>query len=200
MSRLSPRSRNRDRIFASVSSIEQIDADNESTQNRMWKTKTAYNAPNDPFFYSSDVTFGRVLVNVRYWIPWETCETLFPFFFTMPPKQIQLQVSTSSFYVSISLLNVQSALNSQEQWDDYMASSGLQGKQTVTSENSTSTHFLSVVDVYSTWCGPCKAVLGLFRRIKNELGDDLLKFATVSRENAKTSVFTVKKGRSGRDR
>ncbi|XP_065844765.1 thioredoxin domain-containing protein 6-like [Oscarella lobularis] len=145
MSRLSPRSRNRDRIFASVSSIEQIDADNESTQNRMWKTKTAYNAPNDPFFYSSDVTFGRVLVNVRYWIPWETCETLFPFFFTMPPKQIQLQ----------------SALNSQEQWDDYMASSGLQ-----------------VVDVYSTWCGPCKAVLGLFRRIKNELGDDLLKFAT----------------------
>ena len=36
-----------------------------------------------------------------------------------------------------------------------------------------------VVDVYSRWCGPCKAVTGLFRRIKNELGDDLLKFAIV---------------------
>jgi thiol-disulfide isomerase/thioredoxin len=36
-----------------------------------------------------------------------------------------------------------------------------------------------VVDVYSGWCGPCKAVQGLFRRVKNELGDDLLRFATV---------------------
>ena len=38
----------------------------------------------------------------------------------------------------------------------------------------------AVIDVYSGWCGPCKAVLGLFRRVKNELGDELLKFATVS--------------------
>ena len=34
-----------------------------------------------------------------------------------------------------------------------------------------------MIDVYSAWCGPCKAVLSLFRRIKNELGDDLLRFA-----------------------
>lgn len=40
-------------------------------------------------------------------------------------------------------------------------------------------HPTSVVDVYAKWCGPCKAVTGLFRRIKNELGDDLLKFAIV---------------------
>ena len=40
-------------------------------------------------------------------------------------------------------------------------------------------HLCPVVDVYSRWCGPCKAVTGLFRRIKNELGDDLLKFAIV---------------------
>lgn len=33
--------------------------------------------------------------------------------------------------------------------------------------------------MYSGWCGPCKAVQGLFRRVKNELGDDLLKFAVV---------------------
>ena len=36
-----------------------------------------------------------------------------------------------------------------------------------------------VVDIYSGWCGPCKAVISLFRRVKNELGDDLLKFAIV---------------------
>lgn len=40
-------------------------------------------------------------------------------------------------------------------------------------------HPVLVIDVYSKWCGPCKAVIGLFRRIKNELGDELLKFAIV---------------------
>ena len=40
-----------------------------------------------------------------------------------------------------------------------------------------SASFPTVVDVYSEWCGPCKAVLSLFRRIKNEIGDDLLRFA-----------------------
>uniref|UniRef100_UPI00398E7C5E thioredoxin domain-containing protein 6 n=1 Tax=Pristiophorus japonicus TaxID=55135 RepID=UPI00398E7C5E len=36
---------------------------------------------------------------------------------------------------------------------------------------------LIVVDVYQAWCGPCKAVISLFRKIKNELGDDRLHFA-----------------------
>jgi len=39
---------------------------------------------------------------------------------------------------------------------------------------------LAVVDVYQQWCGPCRAVVSLLRKIKNELGDDLLHFATVS--------------------
>ena len=39
---------------------------------------------------------------------------------------------------------------------------------------------LSVVDIYQEWCGPCKAMVSGFRRLKNELGDDLLKFAVVS--------------------
>ena len=42
------------------------------------------------------------------------------------------------------------------------------------------TFLLSVVDAYSAWCGPCKAIVSSFKRIKNELGDDLLVFATVS--------------------
>lgn len=41
---------------------------------------------------------------------------------------------------------------------------------------------LLVVDVYQMWCGPCRAVVSLLRKIKNELGDDLLHFATVSPE------------------
>ncbi|XP_062987606.1 thioredoxin domain-containing protein 6 [Elgaria multicarinata webbii] len=36
---------------------------------------------------------------------------------------------------------------------------------------------LIVIDVYQGWCGPCKAVVNLFRKIRNELGDDLLHFA-----------------------
>uniref|UniRef100_A0A670JC35 Thioredoxin domain-containing protein n=1 Tax=Podarcis muralis TaxID=64176 RepID=A0A670JC35_PODMU len=35
----------------------------------------------------------------------------------------------------------------------------------------------TVVDVYQGWCGPCKAVVNLFRKIRNEFGDDLLRFA-----------------------
>lgn len=38
----------------------------------------------------------------------------------------------------------------------------------------------SVVDVHQKWCGPCKAITGMLRRIKNELGDDYLAFAVVS--------------------
>lgn len=47
------------------------------------------------------------------------------------------------------------------------------------SEGFSSSLFHAVVDVYAEWCGPCKAVVSLFRRVKNELGDDLLRFATV---------------------
>ncbi|GFR63332.1 thioredoxin domain-containing protein 3-like protein, partial [Elysia marginata] len=35
----------------------------------------------------------------------------------------------------------------------------------------------TVVDVYQEWCGPCAALVGNFRRLKNELGDNLLNFA-----------------------
>ncbi|XP_018018525.1 thioredoxin domain-containing protein 6 [Hyalella azteca] len=37
---------------------------------------------------------------------------------------------------------------------------------------------LIVVDVYSAWCGPCTSMLHTLRRIKLELGDDLLTMAT----------------------
>ncbi|XP_051878791.1 thioredoxin domain-containing protein 6 [Pristis pectinata] len=55
---------------------------------------------------------------------------------------------------------LQITISNQEQWDETLAITGL-----------------TVVDVYQGWCGPCKAVISLFRKIKNELGDDLLHFA-----------------------
>ncbi|XP_072434840.1 thioredoxin domain-containing protein 6 isoform X1 [Chiloscyllium punctatum] len=57
-------------------------------------------------------------------------------------------------------ITLQMTILSQEQWDELLAVTGL-----------------IVVDVYQAWCGPCKAVVSLFRKIKNELGDDHLHFA-----------------------
>lgn len=38
---------------------------------------------------------------------------------------------------------------------------------------------LAVVDAYQAWCGPCKTVVDLFRKIRNEVSSDLLHFAVV---------------------
>ncbi|XP_048454661.1 thioredoxin domain-containing protein 6-like [Rhincodon typus] len=59
-------------------------------------------------------------------------------------------------------ITLQMTILSQEQWDEMLAITGL-----------------TVVDVYQAWCGPCKAVISLFRKIKNELGDDHLHFAVL---------------------
>uniref|UniRef100_A0A671SBB8 NME/NM23 family member 8 n=1 Tax=Sinocyclocheilus anshuiensis TaxID=1608454 RepID=A0A671SBB8_9TELE len=52
-------------------------------------------------------------------------------------------------------------INNDDQWGEVLATKGL-----------------IVADVYQQWCGPCRAVVSLFRKIKNELGDELLHFAT----------------------
>ncbi|XP_041102505.1 thioredoxin domain-containing protein 3 homolog [Polyodon spathula] len=57
-------------------------------------------------------------------------------------------------------LHLQVAITNQEHWDEVMSAKGL-----------------TVVDVYQDWCGPCKAVLSLFRKLKTEIGDELLHFA-----------------------
>ena len=40
--------------------------------------------------------------------------------------------------------------------------------------------YFSVVDVYQEWSGPVKPLIANLRRLKNELGDDKLKFLVVS--------------------
>ncbi|XP_051761176.1 thioredoxin domain-containing protein 6 isoform X4 [Ctenopharyngodon idella] len=58
-------------------------------------------------------------------------------------------------------ISLQVNINNDDQWSEVLATKGL-----------------IVVDVYQQWCGPCRAVVSLFRKIKNELGDELLHFAT----------------------
>uniref|UniRef100_A0A8D0EB20 Thioredoxin domain-containing protein n=1 Tax=Salvator merianae TaxID=96440 RepID=A0A8D0EB20_SALMN len=42
---------------------------------------------------------------------------------------------------------------------------------------------LIVVDVHQAWCGPCKTVVNLFRKIRNELCNDLLRFAVAEADS-----------------
>ncbi|XP_071198019.1 thioredoxin domain-containing protein 6 isoform X2 [Salvelinus alpinus] len=63
-------------------------------------------------------------------------------------------------------VSLQASVANQEQWDEMLATKGL-----------------TVVDVYQQWCGPCRAVVSLLRKIKNELGDDLLHFATAKADS-----------------
>lgn len=64
---------------------------------------------------------------------------------------------------------LQEALETQQDWQNVTGKDGL-----------------TVVDVYSAWCGPCKAVVGLLRRVKNEIGDDLLRFAIAKSDTIDT--------------
>ncbi|XP_029462049.1 thioredoxin domain-containing protein 6 [Rhinatrema bivittatum] len=61
---------------------------------------------------------------------------------------------------------LQITIGNQEHWEEMLSSKGLM-----------------VVDVYQAWCGPCKTVVSLFRKIKNELGDDLLHFAVAEADS-----------------
>ncbi|XP_078142245.1 thioredoxin domain-containing protein 6 [Centroberyx gerrardi] len=63
-------------------------------------------------------------------------------------------------------VSLQAPVTNHEQWDEMLATKGL-----------------TVVDVYQQWCGPCRAVVSLLRKIKNELGDDLLHFATAEADS-----------------
>ena len=58
-------------------------------------------------------------------------------------------------------IHVQTHVHSEEEWKVEMEKKGLH-----------------VVDVYTEWAGPCKSVMGLFRKLKTEMGDPLLMFET----------------------
>ncbi|XP_038191161.1 thioredoxin domain-containing protein 3 [Arvicola amphibius] len=67
-------------------------------------------------------------------------------------------------------VQLQTIINSQSLWDDMLLNKGL-----------------TVIDVYQAWCGPCKAVQPLFRKLKNELNEDeILHFAVAEADNIVT--------------
>lgn len=37
-----------------------------------------------------------------------------------------------------------------------------------------------MVDIYQQWCGPCTGMVSNLKKIRNDIGDDLLKYAAVS--------------------
>ncbi|XP_074006877.1 thioredoxin domain-containing protein 3 [Numenius arquata] len=65
---------------------------------------------------------------------------------------------------------LQAIINNQNQWDAMLLTKGV-----------------VVIDVYQAWCGPCKAVLNLFRKLKNDFGeDDVLHFAVAEADSIPT--------------
>ncbi|XP_069854710.1 thioredoxin domain-containing protein 3 isoform X1 [Dipodomys merriami] len=67
-------------------------------------------------------------------------------------------------------IQLQTVINTQSQWDDMLLNKGL-----------------TVIDVYQAWCGPCKAMQPLFRKLKNELNeDDILHFVVAEADNIVT--------------
>uniref|UniRef100_A0A8C3YA00 NME/NM23 family member 8 n=1 Tax=Catharus ustulatus TaxID=91951 RepID=A0A8C3YA00_CATUS len=58
----------------------------------------------------------------------------------------------------------------QNQWDEMLLTKGI-----------------VVIDVYQAWCGPCKAVLNLFRKLRNDFSEDnVLHFAVAEADSIET--------------
>ncbi|XP_062970772.1 thioredoxin domain-containing protein 3 [Cynocephalus volans] len=67
-------------------------------------------------------------------------------------------------------VQLQTVINSQSLWDEMLQNKGL-----------------TVIDVYQAWCGPCKAMQTLFRKLKNELNEDeILHFAVAEADSIVT--------------
>ncbi|CAM9206269.1 unnamed protein product [Bubo scandiacus] len=67
-------------------------------------------------------------------------------------------------------IQLQAIITNQNQWDEMLLTKGV-----------------VVIDVYQAWCGPCKAVANLFRKLKNEFGeDDVLHFAVAEADSIPT--------------
>ncbi|XP_045420277.1 thioredoxin domain-containing protein 3 [Lemur catta] len=67
-------------------------------------------------------------------------------------------------------VQLQTVVNNQTLWDEMLQNKGL-----------------TVIDVYQAWCGPCKAMQALFRKLKNELNEDeILHFVVAEADNIVT--------------
>ncbi|KAM9095197.1 thioredoxin domain-containing protein 3-like [Sarcophilus harrisii] len=65
-------------------------------------------------------------------------------------------------------IQLQTVINNETLWEEMLQNKGL-----------------TVIDVYQAWCGPCKAIQALFRKLKNELSseEELLHFAVAEADS-----------------
>ncbi|XP_043831599.1 thioredoxin domain-containing protein 3 [Dromiciops gliroides] len=68
-------------------------------------------------------------------------------------------------------VQLQTVINNETLWEEMLQNKGL-----------------TVIDVYQAWCGPCKAIQTLFRKLKNELSSDeeLLHFVVAEADSLVT--------------
>ncbi|XP_032908914.1 thioredoxin domain-containing protein 3 [Catharus ustulatus] len=67
-------------------------------------------------------------------------------------------------------IQLQTIISNQNQWDEMLLTKGI-----------------VVIDVYQAWCGPCKAVLNLFRKLRNDFSEDnVLHFAVAEADSIET--------------
>ncbi|XP_042673343.1 thioredoxin domain-containing protein 3 [Centrocercus urophasianus] len=67
-------------------------------------------------------------------------------------------------------IQLQTTICNQNEWDEMLLTKGV-----------------VVIDVYQAWCGPCKAVVNLFRKLKNDFSeDDVLHFAVAEADSIET--------------
>ncbi|XP_033375491.1 thioredoxin domain-containing protein 3 [Parus major] len=67
-------------------------------------------------------------------------------------------------------IQLQTVITTQDQWDEMLQIKGI-----------------VVIDVYRAWCGPCKAVMNLFRKLRIDFSDDnMLHFAVAEADGIET--------------
>ncbi|XP_051624545.1 thioredoxin domain-containing protein 3 isoform X1 [Manacus candei] len=65
---------------------------------------------------------------------------------------------------------LQIIITNQDQWDEMLQTNGI-----------------VVIDVYQAWCGPCKAVMNVLRKLKNDFSEDnVLHFAVAEADSIET--------------
>ncbi|XP_038666330.1 thioredoxin domain-containing protein 3-like [Scyliorhinus canicula] len=73
-------------------------------------------------------------------------------------------------------IQIQTPIHNEMEWNEMFEAKGL-----------------SVVDIHQGWCGPCKSISSVFRKLKMEFGDELLHFNTVE-----ASLIPLLKGFEGK--
>ncbi|KAL2307742.1 hypothetical protein Nmel_000720 [Mimus melanotis] len=80
-------------------------------------------------------------------------------------------------------IQLQTIISNQNQWDEMLLTKGIVVPHLFVILND----YILVLDVYQAWCGPCKAVMNLFRKLRNDFSEDnVLHFAVAEADSIET--------------